>query len=287
MTMHDFGRFQTQSTRMIELLNACEKWALTTSPISLSGECGSGRKTLARWIHDKSPGHGRFIVWSVEMDELIQLKSNDTLLIENINELDSQELAQLRNFLNKFEGASQQRFRLICTMTSSLQHWMEQSLIAREMAYQLCVVNIRVPSLSERLEDIQLLSNLFMRIACLMNGIAEKTLSSEALSLLQAHHWLGNVAELNNVIERAVLNSIDHQIQSSDLVFLDQETNIEENKNWQIARTGISLFEMERKLILQTLELTHQNKTRAAQILGISIRTLRNKLNTYRQVEVA
>jgi two-component system response regulator FlrC len=100
--------------------------------------------------------------------------------------------------------------------------------------------------------------------------------SAEAKAQLMAYHWPGNVAELENVIERAVALCQTDLIQKEHIQFSQVEEGL-------IAAAGTTLSEMERKLILQTLQLTQQNKTRAAQILGISIRTLRNKLNEYRE----
>jgi len=100
--------------------------------------------------------------------------------------------------------------------------------------------------------------------------------ADSAAKKLQAHTWPGNVAELENVIERAISLATDDVI-DHDLIQFDHPNER------AMAQMGTTLSDMEKKLILQTLQLTRQNKTRAAQILGISIRTLRNKLNIYRE----
>ena len=112
-----------------------------------------------------------------------------------------------------------------------------------------------------------------------MRSMKACELSTAAVQKLKAHHWHGNVAELENVIERAV--AINHgDVISDNCIQFPQIASV------AFQAAGTTLSEMEQKLILQTLQMTQQNKTRAAQILGISIRTLRNKLNEYREIGV-
>jgi two-component system response regulator FlrC len=207
------------------------------------------------------------------------LGDGDTLLIENIDECSPAALLRVRKAMDRFP---MNRVRWIVTSRGDAASWMDSSSVARELAYRLCVVNLRMPRLQDRREDIADLARLFLRVCCLVNGLPEKTLSTGAIEALIQYPWVGHVAELNNVIEKAALTSEQSQIEAGDLFFLS-ETQDKAEQIQQLVQGGMSLFEMERKLIFQTLELTRQNKTRAAQILGISIRTLRNKLNTYRE----
>lgn len=284
MTLLDYGRFQTQNSNLRELVQLCEKIALTMTPIYIFGEEGSGRRTLARLIHDKTPSRGRFITWSAEDFSFDSLKDGDTVLVENIHELESQQLVKLRRFIESLSDQNSMSVRLVVTSVLAPAEWMELSTQARDLAYRLCIVTLQMPSLAERREDLEGLAQMFVRISCLINNLPEKTLSEEALASLRNRNWIGNVAELNNVIERAVLKSDTSVIYESDLSYLFQSAPSSESE-MMVGQSGMSLSEMERKLIFQTLEITRQNKTRAAQILGISIRTLRNKLNSYRSVE--
>jgi len=133
--------------------------------------------------------------------------------------------------------------------------------------------------LRDRSEDILILADFFSQVFNLMKSRSNQKLSPVAQAKLLAYSWPGNVSELENVIERAVALSEGSMLDESVIEFAQMESQL-------LPAAGTKLSDMERKLILQTLQLTQQNKTRAAQILGISIRTLRNKLNEYREAGV-
>jgi two-component system response regulator FlrC len=111
-----------------------------------------------------------------------------------------------------------------------------------------------------------------------MNQRAVKGVSADALQRLQRYRWPGNVRELENVIERAVLLCPNDVITESDL----EQVNVEDKKFVSDLMPGMTVSEAEKSLILKTLEYTQQNRTQAARLLGISIRTLRNKINEYK-----
>ena len=282
MEVIDYGRFQTQSSMMKDVLRLAEKASLTQASIFISGEMGTGRRTLARWIHDHSPLRGaRFFIWSPEEGEPLSLRDGDTVLFENIHEFGAAQLLKTRKLLDQFANT---KIRWIVTSVPEAKSWMESSSLAKDLAYRLCVVTFQMPRLQDRQEDIKILSEMFLQVACLVSSLPHKKFSQSAIDFLQRHSWSGHVAELMNVIERAALQSEGVEVGVEDFSFL-QETKAATN-SMNLGQTGISLFEMEKKLIFQTLELTRHNKTRAAEILGISIRTLRNKLNCYREAEV-
>ncbi|MBX2994335.1 MAG: sigma-54-dependent Fis family transcriptional regulator [Bdellovibrionaceae bacterium] len=284
MNWVDYGRFQTQSECVVSLLKSCEKLALTMGALFIYGEEGSGRRSLARWVHDHSQSRGRFLVWSAHDFDAAALREGDTVLIENIHEFEPADLIKLKRHLEASGLERSSRVRFVVTSSLSPNDWIESSSLARELAYRLCVVTLKMPSLRDRHQDIIGLAHMFLRVACLVNGLPDKKFSNEALALLQTREWSGNVAELNNVVERSALKSDSSTVNETDLTFLSRSRTQEE---LNVGQSGITLFEMEKKLIFQTLEMTRQNKTRAAQILGISIRTLRNKLNSYREAEVS
>ena len=123
-----------------------------------------------------------------------------------------------------------------------------------------------LPALRRRPEDIEVLANFFIQVFSLMNSQTSPALSAAAQTKLKNHDWLGNVAELENVIERALALSPGSVITEQAIQFPQMPL---EGRNMEAV--GTTLSEMERKLILQTLQMTQQNKTKAAQILGISI----------------
>jgi len=129
--------------------------------------------------------------------------------------------------------------------------------------------------------DVELLARFFVDVSAHLNGKAPKSLSTAALDKLQSWRWPGNVRELENVIERAVLISAGQEIGANEIAISDFEELCVSSEAPQSLAPGMTISEAERRLIMKTLEYTEQNRTRAAQLLGISIRTLRNKLHEY------
>ena len=283
MEVIDFGRFQTRNAAMKDVLRLAEKASVTQASLFIFGEVGTGRRTLARWIHDHSPlRNARFLIWSPEEVEPNVLRDGDTVLFENIHELSTIHLLRIRKLLDQYATT---KIRWIATSLIDPKTWMGSSSLAMDLAYRLCVVTFQMPRLQDRQEDIQILSEMFLQVACLVSSLPHKKLSEGALDFLRMYSWSGHVAELMNVIERAALKSETSEVGAEDFSFLQAAKT--STQLLQLGQTGISLFEMEKKLIFQTLEMTRHNKTRAAEILGISIRTLRNKLNCYREAEAS
>ena len=148
----------------------------------------------------------------------------------------------------------------------------------QDLFFRLNVVPLRIPPLRERKDDLPTLTRHF---AEKYGAGAESEVSEQTLRLLSSYGWPGNVRELENVVHRAFALRGCLKITPSDL--FDQKIDLGENLELQ---AGYSVSEMERKLILATLEQTNGNRTHAAKQLGISLRTLRNKLRDYRVEEV-
>ena len=152
----------------------------------------------------------------------------------------------------------------------------EMKLFREDLYYRLNVVPIHVPPLRERPEDIIPLARYFLEKVCRENHKSIKILGEKAINKLQSYSWPGNVRELANIIERTVVLDFDSVVDAKHL-YLDAE-----KKN---TINGGTLHEIERRHILETLEANHQNRTKTATVLGISIRTLRNKLHEYGVLE--
>ena len=147
----------------------------------------------------------------------------------------------------------------------------------------LNVVPIRLPALRDRREDISVLAAHFMDRAASAAGLPARNLSDDAIAALQAYEWPGNVRELRNVIERAVILAGGPLIEPRHLPpSLVNEPAPASNQRQVALAPGTTVEEAERRLIMMTLEHTRDNKTRAAEILGISLKTLHNKLNKLR-----
>jgi DNA-binding protein Fis len=139
---------------------------------------------------------------------------------------------------------------------------------------------IEMPALSERKADIAIFANFFIQVLCLMNDKKNFKLTEKATEKLQQYSWPGNFHELESVLERSFENAL---VQDSKLTIEPEHIELNVQTKQLEFSIGQKLDEVERKYILQTLYFVHQNRTRAAEILGISIRTLRNKINQYRE----
>lgn len=143
---------------------------------------------------------------------------------------------------------------------------------------------IEMPSLIERKADIAPFAHFFIEVLSLMHNQKPFKLTEKAIEKLLQYNWPGNFIELEGVLERAFQNSLVNETHMGSKCLIEPEQIELENENTQVEFTvGQKLDEVERKYILQTLYFVHQNRTRAAEILGISIRTLRNKINQYRE----
>lgn len=170
--------------------------------------------------------------------------------------------------------------RIVATSNRDLKQLVEDGRFREDLFYRLNVIPLQVPPLRSRPLDIEMLAQMFMEISCQENGLGRKSLSAEALDKLKSWKWPGNVRELQNVIERSVLLCADPSIPRDGVLINGYEEMVDENR----LRPGMTVSEAEKLLILKTLEHTGQNRTHAAEMLGISIRTLRNKINEYKEV---
>jgi two-component system response regulator FlrC len=162
--------------------------------------------------------------------------------------------------------------RVIATTNKDLYKECGEGRFREDLYYRLNVFPVKLPALRERPEDITFLTLHFMKRFSAYAGKEIKGFSENATALLKNRQWRGNVRELENVIQRAVFLSKGKLINSEDLLLEDVTAKTAMNGN---------LKDMEKELILQTLKDVNGNKTKAARILGVSVRTIRNKLNDY------
>jgi two-component system response regulator FlrC len=177
--------------------------------------------------------------------------------------------------------------RVIATTNRSLYHEVTQGRFREDLFYRLNVFPVTVPPLRDRLGDIPLLARHFLRSSAQRNGLTMPTLSERAIADLQRRPWKGNVRELENVMERAILVATGGAVDVAHLMPGDGTVPVREVEAADALVTPSthgSLWEMERDLIFKTLTRVKENRTHAAKELGISIRTLRNKLREYRDL---
>jgi two-component system response regulator FlrC len=224
-----------------------------------------------------------------------------TLLLDEISEMDARLQAKLLRALQEREidrvgGAKPVKvdIRILATSNRDLVQAVKDGTFREDLLYRLNVVNLRLPALRERPGDVIALADFFIKKYAAANGMPEKPLSAEARRRLVAHRWPGNVRELENAMHRAILLAVGPEIDENAIRLPDGQPLSPADPMMRAAQAasiaaetasrgfvGQTVAEMEQQLILETLEHCFGNRTHAANILGISIRTLRNKLKEY------
>lgn len=227
-----------------------------------------------------------------------------TLLLDEISEMSPQLQAKLLRILQEREfepvGSSetiQVDVRIIATTNRDLQKQIEAGEFREDLYYRLNVIHIILPPLRDRHEDIPHLAHHFLQKYNQENGKAIEGISEEVLDVWKRYDWPGNVRELENTVERAVVMCKGKVLSLSDIPPIteipEEEAAIPEpvsedaECDWELdSKVGGTLASMEREIILKTLSREGGNRTNAARVLGISVRTLRNKLALYGKMDV-
>ena len=223
-----------------------------------------------------------------------------TLLLDEISEMDVRLQAKLLRAIQEREidrvGGSKPvkvNIRILATSNRDLAQAVRDGIFREDLLFRLNVVNLSLPPLRDRPEDIKALAAHFAVKYAKANGLPERSLSDAASARLLAREWPGNVRELENAIHRAVLLAQGSEIEADAIRMPDGTTSIASAPAGPAQRAaeaadavsrsfvGSTVAEMEQNLILDTLDHCLGNRTHAANILGISIRTLRNKLRAY------
>ena len=304
---------------MAKVLALAEGVAMSQATVLVQGESGTGKELLARFIHSRSPrGHRPFIAVNCAAlpDGLLEselfghergaftgalmrkigkfeMAHQGTILLDEISEMNLGLQAKLLRVLQEREvdriggrEPVQVNIRVIATTNRSLRHEVEQGRFREDLYYRLNVFPITLPPLRERPSDIPVLARHFVRATAARNGLPVPRISDAALAVLLGRLWKGNVRELENAVERAVLLAGGEGIEPQHVIVEEPVMTGSPSvpsKTTTPSTTG-SLWEMERDLIMHTLDRVKGNRTHAAKALGISIRTLRNKLREYREL---
>ncbi len=283
--VEDLGRFQTSSDRLMGVVNTARNISATLNPVMILGDSGSGRRELALEIHENSTRrNGRLIRWTASDFGDSRASSVDTVIIENIDSFNSAQQQNLFAIVSDYVELGLMRSpRWIATGCADMMTRIRKENFSVRL-YQILSTQVLVlPNLQDRGDDIVTLAERFVDDWNMITG-QKKILSSQAKKAIRQMTFARNVSDLFDEIQKvyfksevdaigfenfsAAINAPAAVLPSVDLV--------------GVASVGVTLSEMEKRLILQTLEMTKQNRTRAAEILGISIRTLRNKLQEYR-----
>jgi len=307
------GEFITHSSKMQQVLKISKKVATSNATILIQGESGTGKEVLAGFIHHHSLlrqnpyvavncaslpenlveselfGHekGAFTGAVSRKKGKFELANHGTIVLDEISEMPLQTQAKLlriiqERVLDRVGGCKPTpiQVRIIAISNVDLKKAVHDGRFREDLFFRINVIPLEIPPLRERKEDIPSLANHFLKKYERESGKRLMTLSDGALSTLMGLNWPGNVRELENTIYRAILLSEGEVIRPDHLVLSEDQT---EKVSIEPIGVGLSVREMERKLIFATLENFNDNRTHAAEMLGISIRTLRNKLREYKE----
>ena len=220
-----------------------------------------------------------------------ELADTGTLLLDEIAEMPAMLQAKL---LRVIEERAVRRLgsrkeisvdvRLLAATNRNPEEAVQGGTLREDLLYRLNVFRIGLPPLRDRKEDLPLLAQHLVTQLAEKHNRPARFLSSGAIAALQYHAWPGNVRELRNVIERAVVICSGEQIERHHFAPYPIEHRVRQrNEDTITLPVGTPLEELERQMIMRTLQKTKNNKTRAAVLLGISLKTLHNKLNLYRE----
>ncbi len=209
--------------------------------------------------------------------------NSGTLLLDEISEMDLRLQAKLLRAIQEREitrvgGNSVVKLdiRIIATTNRDLVSEVKSGKFREDLYYRLNVINLNLPSLRDRVDDIQPLVEYFAIKYAALNGITLKNISAEAMKKMKEYSWPGNVRELENAVHRALLLAIQEEILPEDLLIADKEPANDDKPE------GRTLENIEKSAIQNTITKFYGDEVKAAAVLGISIRTLRNKLKQYK-----
>ncbi|MBL8150689.1 MAG: sigma-54-dependent Fis family transcriptional regulator [Blastocatellia bacterium] len=313
-----FGRLVGSSQVMREVYTLIEQVAPSSASVLVTGESGTGKEMIARTIHELSPrksapfvaincsaipetlmeselfGHekGSFTGAAERRIGCFELAHTGTLLLDEIAEMPPLLQAKLLRVLEERQvrrlGAIKEvpvDVRLIAATNKDPMEAVRKGEFREDLLYRLNVITINLPPLRNRLEDIALLVQYLIDELSRKHNRPVKLISHEAMQVLMRYSWPGNVRELRNVIERAVIICEGEQIEKRHLPpnLIDKEPK--RSSEMIMLPIGTPLEEVERQVILNTLLKTDNNKTRTAEILQISLKTLHNKLKAYKEAK--
>jgi DNA-binding NtrC family response regulator len=299
-----------------QLLNTAQLVAATRATVLITGESGSGKENLARFLHEHSPlasrpfiavncanlpenlveselfGHrrGAFSNAVADRDGLVRAAHNGTLFLDEISELPLTAQAKLLRFLENGEilplGCDRPikvNVRVLAATNCDLEEMVQAGKFRADLFYRLQVVPMEVPPLRERVSDIPLLVEHFVELAAQRHGLSPISFGPDAMRALKSHAWPGNVRELKNLCERLTIlcNFQREPLSVENLPFNIRNRQPAGGVSTVSRGAPYDLERTERDLILKALEQAKGNRTRAAKLLGISRYTLLYRMKKY------
>ncbi len=308
------GQIVAQDQAMKEILKLAEKAAARDATVLIEGESGVGKEVLARFIHwNSSRKQGPFVAINCAAlpEQLLEselfghekgaftgavsrkqgkfeLANGGTLLLDEVSEMAPSIQAKLLRALQEKQidrvggrNPLEVDVRVIATTNRDLEKEVRDGNFRLDLYYRLNVVPLRIPPLRDRKADILALAELFLTKQAAQYNTRQKTLDDAAARLLEQYHWPGNVRELENLMERVCIFVDCDVVGRQDIERLLHMNSVSCEEVLTDANV-VTLKDMERKMIMSALRSHNGNRTHAAKVLGISVRTLRNKLKEYR-----
>jgi DNA-binding NtrC family response regulator len=310
-----FGSLIGNSPEMRKIYQVVEQAAPTAASVLITGESGTGKELIAQTIHQLSPratfpfiaincaaipetlleseifGHekGAFTGAADRRQGCFELADRGTLFLDEIGEMTPATQVKLLRVLQerrfrRLGGRNEQSVdvRVIAATNIDPAEAVKAGKLREDLYYRLNVFAFRLPTLRERKDDLPLLVQAFINEFNQRNQKAIASLDQQAMRMIEHYNWPGNVRELRNVIERATILAPGPFIEAKHLPPVLAEEPPPQHQPQLALSPGTTVEEAERRLIMMTLAHTRDNKTRAAEILGISLKTLHNKLNKLR-----
>jgi DNA-binding NtrC family response regulator len=302
-----------KSLAMRRVIASIEQLADSSASVVITGESGTGKELAARTIHDLSPrrnapyigvncaampdtlieselfGHerGAFTGADRRKEGCFELANGGTLLLDELGEMKIELQAKLLRVieeqrLRRVGGTTEipLNVRVLAASNRDMERAVKEGRLREDLFYRLSVFSITMPPLRDRIEDVPLLAEAFIRYYSERDRKQIIGANEDTLLALRNHPWPGNVRQLRNVIERALVVAKGPLITPNDLPAEFRWAGKSEASQVQV-RLGTTIDDAERELITRTIEFAGGNKTRAAEILGISAKTLYNKLERY------
>ncbi len=314
----NFGDMIGTSSAMVAIYDQIKKISQSRASVLIRGESGTGKELIARAIHNSSPrsekpfikincaaltstlleselfGHekGSFTHAINKKIGRFELADEGALLLDEIGEMEPGLQSKLLRVIQEkeFERVGGTKpikvdTRIISTTNRDLEKAIEEGHFREDLYFRLNVIPIKLPPLRERKEDIPALVQHFLNKYNIENGKEVQKAHPDAMMMLMGHSWPGNIRELENCIERAVVLCSDDALTPDFFAFPTQKARTSSGDGIFLPN-DITVGEAERILILDTLKKHGNNKTKSAKILDISVRTLRNKLKEYQAAGV-
>lgn len=311
------GSLVGTSPALLQVLDTIRRVAPTNASVLITGESGTGKELIAEALHRLSRRAGeRFVkvnlggmsqsLFESEMfgyrkgaftgavaDRIgrFELADKGTIFLDEIGDLDLASQVKLLRVLQdqSFEplGDSRTRqvnVRVVCATNADLPRMIQEGRFREDLFYRINLISVHLPPLRERKEDIPLLARHFITKRCEADGLPPATLSDDALRHLRAYSYPGNIRQLKNIVERALLMSGKSTITAEDIGPLDN--NATTMRNADTAVTGMSLEEQERQSIERVMKEHGGNISRVAEVLGLSRQALYRRLEKYNLGEV-